>query len=202
LHNKHKALFATDVDTCCKNFAAGLKSLHANRMSALLIDIEAAIAEGNDPPEVVFPTRQDGVVDDHGPDVETIDKEDVENEAKVDDFEATKDDEDFAETEVKELREAKGPEVEAQSSVTDVPQPAVLLDSSTGDAGDENDVHSHARSPFFSRSPRKDISDEAWNAAPDAPSMDLIDPSSQEYAFLNPPPTTRKKVINDRICGR
>jgi hypothetical protein len=127
-------------------------------MSALLIDVEAEIAEGNDPPEVVFPTRQDGVGDDHGPDVETVDKEDVENEAKVDDSEATKDDEYFAETEVEDLREAKGPEVEA-------------------------------RSPFFSRSPRKDISDEAWNAAPDAPSMDLIDPSSQEYAFLNPPPS-------------
>jgi hypothetical protein len=105
------------------------------------------------------------------------------------DSEATKDDEDFAETEVEDLRKAKGPEVEAQSSVADVPQPAVLLDSSTRDAGDENDVHSPARSPFFSRSPCKDISDEAWNAAPDAPSIDLIDPSSQEYAFLNPPPS-------------
>jgi hypothetical protein len=149
LHNKHKALFAATVDTCCKNFAAGLKSLHANRMSALLIDVEAAIAKGNDPPEVVFPTRQDGVVDDHGPDVETVDKEDGENEAKVDDSEATKNDEDFAETKMEELHEAKGPETEAQSSVADVPQSAVLLDSSTGHAGDENDVHNPARSPFF-----------------------------------------------------
>jgi hypothetical protein len=78
--------------------------------------------------------------------------------------------------------------MKARSSVTDVPQPAVLLDSSTGHAGDENIVHSPVRSPFF-RSPHKDISDEAWNAALDAPSTDLIDPSSQEYGFLNPPPS-------------
>jgi hypothetical protein len=83
LHDKHKALFAADVDSCCKNFAAGLKSLHSNRMSALLINVEAVIAEGNDPPEVVFPTGQDGVVDDHGSDVEADDKEDGENEAKL-----------------------------------------------------------------------------------------------------------------------
>jgi hypothetical protein len=79
--------------------------------------------------------------------------------------------------------------MEAQSSVADVPQLAVLLDSSTGHAGDKNAVHSPARSPFISRSPRKDISDEAWNAAPDAPSMDLFNLNSQEYTFLNPPPS-------------
>jgi hypothetical protein len=56
---------------------------------------------------LVFPTRQDGVVDDHGPDVEADDKEDGENEAKVYDSEATKDDEALAETEMEEQHAAK-----------------------------------------------------------------------------------------------
>jgi hypothetical protein len=106
MHDMHKALFAANVDSCCKNFAARLKSLHSNRMSVLFIDVEAAIAEGNDSPEVVFPTGQDGVVDDHGPDVEADDKEDGDNEAKLDDSEATKDDEAFAETKMEEQHTA------------------------------------------------------------------------------------------------
>jgi hypothetical protein len=141
LRNKHKALFAAYVDSCCKNFAAGLKSMHSNLMSALLIDVEVAIAKGDGPPEVVFPAGQDGVVDDHVTDVEADDKEDGENEAKVDDSEATKDDEAVAQTEVDKKHAAKGREMEAQSTIADVPQPAVLLDSSTGHAGDKNTMH-------------------------------------------------------------
>jgi hypothetical protein len=171
LHDKHKAHFVADVDSCCKNFAAGMKSMHSNRTTALLIDVEVAIAEG-DAPEIVFPSGQDGVVDDNGIGVETDEKE---NEAKVDDSEVTKDDEAVAETEVDEQHTTKGPEMEAHSTIADVPQPAIMLDSSTGGhAGDENIVHSPARSPFIASSPRKDISDEAWNAAPDAHSMDLF----------------------------
>ncbi|KAM0881945.1 hypothetical protein ACQ4PT_032584 [Festuca glaucescens] len=54
LHEKHKAIFASDVDVETKNFAIGLKRMHSQRMSALLIDVDAATREG-DGPSVTFP---------------------------------------------------------------------------------------------------------------------------------------------------
>jgi hypothetical protein len=54
LHEKHKAIFACDVDVATKNFAIGLKRMHSQWMSALLIDVDAATREG-DGPSVTFP---------------------------------------------------------------------------------------------------------------------------------------------------
>jgi hypothetical protein len=91
LHDKHKALFALDVDKSCKNFAADMKSMHSNCMAALLIDVEAAIAE-EDGPDVVFRTGQDGGCEEHNTaGGDEANGEDSENVEKDDDDESTKD---------------------------------------------------------------------------------------------------------------
>lgn len=53
MHEKHKAIFASDVDVATKNFAIGLKRMHSQRMYALLIDVDAAMKEG-DCPSITF----------------------------------------------------------------------------------------------------------------------------------------------------
>ncbi|KAM0850085.1 hypothetical protein ACQ4PT_053320 [Festuca glaucescens] len=133
LYEKHRSIYGLDVDTTLKNFGVGLKQMHSQRMAALLIDIDAAMKEG-DGPSVHFPTG--GGVEDENMDG------------------------------------ADGREDE------DMPQSAVLLDSSTGGfvAGEQVAVDSPVRSPMnspFSRIP-EGISVEAWNRAPDPPSMDLF----------------------------
>jgi hypothetical protein len=91
LHDKHKALFALDVDKSYNNFAAGLKLMHLNRIAALLIDVEAAIAE-EDGPDVVFCTEQDGGCEEHNTTGgDEANEEDSENVEKDDDDESTKD---------------------------------------------------------------------------------------------------------------
>jgi hypothetical protein len=188
LHDKHKALFALDVDKSCKNFVASMKSMHSNRMFALLIDVEAAIAE-EDGPDVVFCTEQDGGCEEHNTaGGDEANEEDSENVEKDDDDESTKDVETKEDNQITE----KGAQLEAQSAVADVPQPAELLESSTGaDVGDKIPVNSPDRSDFVVsfRSPRKNISDAAWNAAPDAPSMDLFAPGSDKYVWLHETPS-------------
>ncbi|KAM0850084.1 hypothetical protein ACQ4PT_053320 [Festuca glaucescens] len=55
LYEKHRSIYGLDVDTTLKNFGVGLKQMHSQRMAALLIDIDAAMKEG-DGPSVHFPT--------------------------------------------------------------------------------------------------------------------------------------------------
>ncbi|CAM0883875.1 unnamed protein product [Alopecurus aequalis] len=62
LYNKHKFLFASDVDATMKTFGSGIKSMQSARMSCLLNDIDAAMRE-EPSSSVVFPTspaRDDG----------------------------------------------------------------------------------------------------------------------------------------------
>ncbi|KAM0895178.1 hypothetical protein ACQ4PT_023995 [Festuca glaucescens] len=54
LYDKHKAIYAADVDATIKNLGVGLKRMYSQRMYALLVDVDAAIRE-EDGPSLVFP---------------------------------------------------------------------------------------------------------------------------------------------------
>ena len=55
MYEKRKILFAADVDDTLKQLNQGLKLMHAKRMSDLLMDVYAAMREG-DGPSIVFST--------------------------------------------------------------------------------------------------------------------------------------------------
>ncbi|KAM0884639.1 hypothetical protein ACQ4PT_030878 [Festuca glaucescens] len=138
LYEKHRTIFGGDVDTTLKKFGVGLKQMQSQRMAALLIDIDAAMKEG-DGPSVHFPTG--GGVED-----ETMDAADghenegtanqADEETEEADSEATENDEDVV--------EANATDMETHTLVVDMPQSAVLLDSSTGgaDVGEQVVVNS------------------------------------------------------------
>ena len=144
LHEKHKALFAADVDTTMKNFAVGVKNMQSQRMSALLIDLDAALKE-EDEPNVEFPTGPaaggdqnmgDAGSEDHGNgnwdvDAESIDKGEKDEEADPQMGDAGSGDPDADAEKVAEVHTSS-------RATTDVPQAAVILDSSTivGDAAE------------------------------------------------------------------
>ena len=146
LHEKHKALFAADVDTTMKNFAVGVKNMQSQRMSALLIDVEAALKE-EDEPNLEFPTgpaaggdqnMDDAGSEDHGNgnwdvDVESIDKGEKDEEADPQMGDAGSEDPDAAAEKVDEVHASS-------RATTDVPQAAVILDSSTIVGGDAAEV--------------------------------------------------------------
>ncbi|KAM0879654.1 hypothetical protein ACQ4PT_034094 [Festuca glaucescens] len=102
MYDKHKAIYAADVDATIKNLGVGLKRMYSQRMSALLVDVDVVIREG-DGPSLVFPSS-------------------VNDDDNDDDAEA---DVDFHADEVEDY-----PEVHARSGILDVPQPAILVDSS------------------------------------------------------------------------
>src|SRR4051812_30166248 len=53
LHEKHKVLYAADVDVASKSYTAGLKRMHSQRMAALLCDVDAAL-QRVEAPNVTF----------------------------------------------------------------------------------------------------------------------------------------------------
>ncbi|KAM0856902.1 hypothetical protein ACQ4PT_048813 [Festuca glaucescens] len=53
LHEKHKTLFAAELDIANKNYTAGLKRMQSQRMAALLCDVDAAL-QRQDGPSVTF----------------------------------------------------------------------------------------------------------------------------------------------------
>ncbi|KAM0869830.1 hypothetical protein ACQ4PT_040414 [Festuca glaucescens] len=122
LYEKHKSLFVADVDTTLKNFGVGLKQMQSQCMVAMLIDVAAAMKEG-DAPSVDFPTGG-GVQEDQTMDAAEGDGDEANDEANVDD-------------------------VHTHNRVLDIPQAAVL-DSSTGggDVGEQVAVDSPVRSPI------------------------------------------------------
>ncbi|KAM0827702.1 hypothetical protein ACQ4PT_068020 [Festuca glaucescens] len=172
LYEKHRSIYGRDVDTTLKNFGVGLKQMHSQRMAALLIDIDAAMKEG-DGPSVHFPTGG-GVEDENMDGADGREDEGTANEADEEIPEADSEGTDNDEFVV----EASAADMGTHTLVVDMPQSAVLLDSSTGGfvAGEQVAVDSPVRSPMnspFSRIP-EGISVEAWNRAPDPPSMDLF----------------------------
>ncbi|KAM0821849.1 hypothetical protein ACQ4PT_071901 [Festuca glaucescens] len=182
LYEKHRTIYGGDVDTTHKKFGVGLKQMQSQRMAALLIDIDTAMKEG-DGPSVHFPTG--GGVED-----ETMDAADehenegfhegtanqADEETPEADSEATENDEDVVEANVADM--------DTHTLVVDVPQSAIMLDSSTGgaDVGEQVAVNSPVRSPMhspYSRIP-EGISVEAWNRATDPPSMELFSQDPDE----------------------
>ncbi|XP_071679327.1 uncharacterized protein [Lolium perenne] len=178
LYEKHRSIYGRDLDTTLKNFGVGLKQMHSQRMAALLIDIDAAKKEG-DGPSVHFPNG--GGVEDEN--MDGADRHDDEGTSNHDDEEIPA--ADSEETDNDEfVVEARAAVMDSRTLVVDMPQSAVLLDSSTGGdvAGEQVSVDSPVMSPInspFARIP-EGISVEAWNRAPDPPSMDLFSQDPDE----------------------
>jgi hypothetical protein len=57
MYHKHKDIYVADVDATMKNLGVALKHMYSQRMSALLVDVDAAIQEG-DVPSIVFHQQQ------------------------------------------------------------------------------------------------------------------------------------------------
>uniref|UniRef100_A0ACD5W495 Uncharacterized protein n=1 Tax=Avena sativa TaxID=4498 RepID=A0ACD5W495_AVESA len=207
LAEKHTAFWASDVETTMKNLAVGLKRMHSQRMAALLVDIDAQLKDGAGP-SVVFPAdagldneeERENVFKEQEPfdglnksdDVEAsvyAAKEDVaearRDEAKEDDTEAIEDE--AKENEAAAIRGEKKQESELQTHVhiLDMPQSAVVLDSSPMggiDVPEQQPVDSPVTSPR-----RRDpspcpahIDPEAWNRAPEAPGLELFSQDSDD----------------------
>ncbi|KAM0873539.1 hypothetical protein ACQ4PT_037997 [Festuca glaucescens] len=128
LYEKHRTIYCGDVDTTLKKFGVGLKQMQSQRMAALLIDIDAAMKEG-DGPSVHFPTGG-GVEDETMDAAEGHENEGTANQAYEEtpeaDSEATENDEDVV--------EANAADMDTHTLIVDMPQSAILLDSSTGGA--------------------------------------------------------------------
>uniref|UniRef100_A0ACD5ZU07 Uncharacterized protein n=1 Tax=Avena sativa TaxID=4498 RepID=A0ACD5ZU07_AVESA len=187
LYEKHKAIFEADVDVTMKNLSAGLKRMQAQRMAALLVDVESSSKEEEAGPSVVFPTKStadddDQLQDDDGSETEDDEKEPEDHGVDA----AAAKDTDGDVDDVVEKGGAADASMEQGGPVAtkhaDAPQAAIIIDSMSkgADATEQPDVVSPDRSPIHS--PRKDISDEAWANAPDKPPFDLFEPGTDEYA--------------------
>uniref|UniRef100_A0ACD5YPB1 Uncharacterized protein n=1 Tax=Avena sativa TaxID=4498 RepID=A0ACD5YPB1_AVESA len=141
LAEKHKAFWASDVETTMKNLAVGLKRMHSQRMAALLVDIDAQLKDGAGP-SVVFPAdagldneeERENVFEEQEPfdglnksdDVEAsvyAAKEDVaearRDEAKEDDTEAIEDE--AKENEAAAIRDSDDVEGDADKVAAGIP---------------------------------------------------------------------------------
>ncbi|KAM0880409.1 hypothetical protein ACQ4PT_033595 [Festuca glaucescens] len=165
LHDKHKALFASDFDVAIKKIAAGVKRMQSQRMSTLLNDVDAALKEA-DGPSIVFSsgaathaggnTNADFASEQQGAatEGEVPEAEGEEDEVLLDESEDNDTDEDAEEEDGSEEDEpmcaAKEPGVHSHNVALDVPQSVVMTDSSClgGNIGEQQIVDSPARSPF------------------------------------------------------
>ncbi|KAM0924551.1 hypothetical protein ACQ4PT_004545 [Festuca glaucescens] len=155
-------------------------------MSALLVDVDAASRE-DDGPSLVFPKAANGG-DRANPNASSGEQTTTaDGEVRMD--EADDDNNNDAEAEYVNDHEDEVedyPEVHARNGIPDIPQPAILVDSSCQDdhIGEQHCVDSPVRSQYRSGIP-KGISVEAWNRAPDPPSTELFPPGSEEYDYFN-----------------
>ncbi|KAK1615268.1 hypothetical protein QYE76_020785 [Lolium multiflorum] len=174
LHEKHKTLFAAELDIANKNYTAGVKRMQSQRMAALLCDVDVA-SQTQEGPSVTFQggssmhgdvntdAGEDGSADDdEQSDKEDSSDEDVnEKETKgadiaVDDPEedgSTDDDDDDIPTDCSEdcdfVLAARDCDVPSRRAAPDVPQPAIIRDSSCPceDAREHQSVDSHPGTP-------------------------------------------------------
>ncbi|KAM0880408.1 hypothetical protein ACQ4PT_033595 [Festuca glaucescens] len=197
LHDKHKALFASDFDVAIKKIAAGVKRMQSQRMSTLLNDVDAALKEA-DGPSIVFSsgaathaggnTNADFASEQQGAatEGEVPEAEGEEDEVLLDESEDNDTDEDAEEEDGSEEDEpmcaAKEPGVHSHNVALDVPQSVVMTDSSClgGNIGEQQIVDSPARSPFAF----DEVRCASWNMAPDAPTMDLFEQGTADYNFF------------------
>jgi hypothetical protein len=121
-------IYGCVVNTTLKKFGVGLKQKQSQRMATLLIDIDAAMKEG-DGPSVHFPTGG-GVEDESMYAADGNEDEGTANHADEQTPEA-----DSEETENDEfVVEANAADMDTHTLVVDMPQSAIMLDSSTGGA--------------------------------------------------------------------
>uniref|UniRef100_A0ACD5THM4 Uncharacterized protein n=1 Tax=Avena sativa TaxID=4498 RepID=A0ACD5THM4_AVESA len=203
LAEKHKTFWVSDVETTMKNLAVGLKRMHSQRMATLLVNIDAQL-KGGAGPSVVFPANagldneeeRENVFEEQEPfdglnksdDVEAsvyAAKEDVaearRDEAKEDDTEAIEDE--AKENEAATIRGEKKQESELQTHVhiLDMPQSAVVLDSSPMggiDVPEQQPVDSPVTSPrrrdadkVAAGIPAVEVPDSAPSVAAETPSV-------------------------------
>jgi hypothetical protein len=173
-----------------KNLGVALKRMYSQRMSALLVDVDALIQEG-DGPSIVFPSEANGEQSTN-PNVSTEehdaakDGQNTMDEGDHNSGDHNSGDETEEDVDLQTDAMEDYPEVHARSGIPDVPQPAIIVDASfkQGYTGEFNSVDSPVRSPFRSSIP-EGVSAESWNRAPDPPSMDLFPQGSEEWEFFN-----------------
>uniref|UniRef100_A0ACD5VBL9 Uncharacterized protein n=1 Tax=Avena sativa TaxID=4498 RepID=A0ACD5VBL9_AVESA len=164
LAEKHKAFWASDVETTMKNLAVGLKRMHSQCMVVLLVDIDAQLKDGAAKEDVAEARRDEAKEDD----TEAIEDEAKENEAAT-------------------IRGEKKQESELQTHVhiLNMPQSAVVLDSSPM-GGIDVPKQQPVDSPVTSARHRDPspcpahINPEAWNRAPEAPGFELFSQDSDD----------------------
>ena len=131
LYERHKVMFAAQVDATLKNLATNLKRMQSQCLACMLIDVDASIRGGDDGPSIVLssgaaPDSQNNMVNDLGSQNNIVLEDAVQTEAEPD-VDATKD---------QELHGCAAKEGEGNIDtggdveVLAEPQPVVLLDSS------------------------------------------------------------------------
>ncbi|KAM0898286.1 hypothetical protein ACQ4PT_022021 [Festuca glaucescens] len=210
LHDKHKALFASDFDAAMKNFAVGAKRMHSQRLSALLNDVDAAMKEADVAPSVVFSpgaaahaggntnvdeqqgAATEGDVPNADGEVDDIRLEESEDDDTNDEGDEEKDDEPII-----AATETIVPIVPLRSVAADLPQSSVITDG--GDIGEHHIVDSPSRLPFAN----DEVRCAAWTMGIDAPSMELFEEGTEDYEIFvgnkldTPGRTTPTRTSND-----
>ena len=160
LYLKHNALFASDVDATLKSLATGLKSMQSQRMSSLLVDVDAAMREADDP-NIVFTNVASQGQDPNNKNGSSSSEQGRSKEDDVHDEETELGVANDVELNMAAAQEAVGHDgaptvVQLHASehscggVPDEQQTAVIIDSSHtgGDSGLQEDVSSPIRSDF------------------------------------------------------
>jgi hypothetical protein len=196
LHDKHKAIFASDFDAAMKNFAVGAKRMHSQRLPALFNDVDAAMKEAGVAPSVVFSpgaaAATEGVVPNADGEVDDIRLEESEDDDTDDEGDEEKDDEPTV-----PATETIVPIVPLHSVAADLPQSAVITDG--GDIGEHHIVDSPSRLPFAN----DEVRCAAWTKGIDAPSMELFEEGTDDYEIFvgnkldTPGRTTPTRTSND-----
>ncbi|KAM0847564.1 hypothetical protein ACQ4PT_054933 [Festuca glaucescens] len=181
LHEKHKAIFTSDVDVASKNLAIGDgPSVTFPNVGATRSNQETAKTTNVDVQKYQEPAAKQGHVH------EDKDKENDVPEVESDEYDSEDDEVPEAKSEGDLLGDAadficaaKVGNVPSHRAAPDVPQSAVMTDASCfgGDTGEQHTVDSPLRSPspgsLYSCIPAG-ISEEAWNRAPDPPTFELL----------------------------
>jgi hypothetical protein len=216
LNEKHKAIFAADIDITAKNLALGLKRMQSQRMSALLNDVDVALKHSTGPSVTLHEAfdgeeennnKEEG--DDGQDDAEGGDVEDENDDAGFE-VDHVVDEEVIAQSE-ENIDVTTDFEVVSRTKPTDVPQAAVIVDAScttVAGTGDEMPIDSPPHSPaathsaIAAKSPIAHDSpvasnctrSEAYLNAPDAPGFDLFPEGSLEWHHFNQVPEKHSAV--------
>ncbi|CAM0903777.1 unnamed protein product [Alopecurus aequalis] len=151
VYEKHKVIFATEVDSTLKTLGAGLKFMQSQRMACLLTGVDAAMKECDGPSVVFQPSN--GTMDNDKESAELSEKEAGDDQVDSHDQQCGNDTK--TEAGAAKMRDGQG-SLQAEdvdvltntsSAIPDVPQQAIVTDSGRLVAGsaDDEDVSSHVR---------------------------------------------------------